>query len=216
MVSNFKQNLKIVKEFFDENKAKLTQEEQKTIQFIFKKFEIQSESSSVEDKNKSEEMKNQGNNLFKEGKLEEALEFYNKALSFDSKNYLVYSNRALVYMKLDQIDKAVEDCLLGIEIEPKFVKFYIRLAMIYSDSDRSKANEYIEKGLSYEPNNSILLEMKNNQKEEAEESSFDPSTMDSLLKNKGLQDMVQSFVKDKSPEELNAMMNSVLGKLGKK
>ncbi|ELA41084.1 uncharacterized protein VICG_01877 [Vittaforma corneae ATCC 50505] len=208
--------LKNVKQFFEENKEAISKEDMQTVSFILKKLELKSRIAAPEEKAQSEEMKNRGNDLFREGRLDESLEMYNKALEHDITNYLVYSNRALVFMKLDQIDRAIEDCLLGIEIEPKFVKFYIRLAIIYTETDRAKASGYIEKGLAFEPENSALLEMKSNLVKNSPLGSFDTSTMDSLLKNKSLQDMVQNFVKDKSADELNSMMSSVLGKLGKK
>jgi tetratricopeptide (TPR) repeat protein len=128
---------------------------------------------------------------------------------------VVYSNRALIYQKLEQQSKAIEDCIKGIQIEPTFVKFYIRLATIYSESDKKAALDYIEKGLAFEPENQILLNMKEELDVKSPFDSFDPSTMDSLLKNKNLQDMVQNFVKDKTPEELNDMVSKVFGNLGK-
>lgn len=208
--------LRSVKQFFEKNKEMISKEDLQAILFVLKKLEIKTQVSTPEEKTRSEEMKNRGNDLFREGKLEESLEMYNQALELDPTNHLAYSNRALVFMKLDQVGRAIEDCLIGIEVEPRFVKFYIRLAAIYIETDKAKAGQYIEKGLSYEPENSALLEMKSSLTKSSPLESFDSSTMDSLLKNRNLQDMVQKFVKDKSPEELNSMMSSVLGKLGKK
>lgn len=208
---DFSRELENTRQFFEKNKEKLAEGDLENVLFILNRIQLKSIAPTEEDKKNSDEAKNTGNDLFKEGKFEEALDLYNKAIELNPLNYLVYSNRALVYVKLGNTQKAIEDCLLGIEIEPSFIKFYIRLAFIYRETDKALADQYIEKGLKVEPDNAVLLELKGVHNEN---DAFDMSTVDSLLKNKGLQNLVQNFVKDKSPEELNTMMNDVLGKLG--
>lgn len=209
-VTNFADEFKSVKEFFEKYSDKLSREDVRNVMFTLAKIEIKCRHISEEDKKKSEEAKDAGNNYYKSQKLAESLDMYTKALELDPTNYLVYSNRSLVNTKLGRTQEAIQDCLLGIEVEPSFVKFYVRLAVMYAEIDKSAAQEYIEKGLKYEPDNKILLDMK----EPASEDTYS-SAMDSVLKNKALQDMVQNFVKDKSPDELKSMMSDVLGKLGK-
>jgi tetratricopeptide (TPR) repeat protein len=216
-----------IKKFFEKFDEKLTKEEKENLKLIFNK--IEGDLNNL--KEKSIELKNKGNDFYSKGLLDEALEMYTLSIEADPTNYLVYSNRSLIYYKLKQNEKSIQDCLDGIEIEPSFVKFYIRLATIYSEmasiADDESSEKYveltksnIEKGLSYEQGNTILLGMKKELNESVEMSnpldSFDPATMDSLLKNKNLQDMVQGFVKDKSPEELNDMISKVLGNFNKK
>lgn len=205
--------LELVRKFFEKHTSLLSTSEKESINSILNKIECSS--VSQEQKDLSIELKNKGNEFYKEGALQDALEMYTKSIETDPSNYVVYSNRALIYQKLEQHSKAIEDCIKGIQIEPTFVKFYIRLATIYSESDKKAALDYIEKGLAFEPENQILLNMKEELDVKSPFDSFDPSTMDSLLKNKNLQDMVQNFVKDKTPEELNDMVSKVFGNLGK-
>lgn len=215
MENTINQSLNTVRKFFEDHSAILTKTEKDTIEAILKRIELPSITN--EQKDLSITLKNKGNDFYKEGALQEALEMYTKSLEADPTNYVVYSNRALIYLKLEQVNKAIDDCIKGIELEPSFTKFYIRLATIYGETNKKLALEYIEKGLAFEPENSVLLNMKEELSEEASPlDSFDPSTLDSILQNKSLQDMVQSFVKDKTPEELNDMMSKVLGSLGKK
>lgn len=208
-------DIETVRRFIGQNEELISKKDKNILSLILKKIEIQKAEVTEADKEESEKLKFKGNDLFKEGKLEESLEMYNKALEKNPKNHFLYSNRSLVFQKLGIDEKAIEDCLIGIEIDPSFIKFYIRLGTLLEDE--GERMKYIEEGLKHDPDNKMLLEMKEHVPDtETTESPFDPSTFDSLLKNKGLQDMVSNFVKDKSPEELNRMMNDVLGKFGGK
>lgn len=208
--------IKNVKDFFESKKDLLNEQELKTVFEIINKIET----SSVEvDVNKSEEYKLKGNEAFGKGQLEEALDFYNKSIEADSKNHLVYSNRALVHHKLKNNEKAISDCLAGIEIEPSFVKFYVRLAMIYSESDKEKAIEYCNKGLEYDGENKALKDLLKNLTEEIDPmdmmKGFDPSKIAEMMKDERIKGMVDNLIKDKSPEELSKMMSDMIGRFKK-
>lgn len=207
-----------VKQFFELRKDMLNENEHKTILSILSKL-----STLKPDSERSEEYKLLGNSAFAKGDLVASLEHYNMAIEADQTNYLVYSNRALIQHKLKNNEEAIKDCLKGIEIQPTFVKFYIRLAMIYSEKDKSKAIEYCEKGLSYEPDNTILKDLKTTlsiNKPEADDmdsmmSGFDPSKIGEMMKDEKMMSMVNNLIKDKSPDELSKMMNDMLSKLKK-
>lgn len=158
----------------------------------------------------SDAAKARGNEAFMEGHLEEALAHYTEALSIDPLNYLVYSNRAIVYSRLNRREEGIRDCLAGLKIDPTFVKFYIRLGMFYADTDRAKANEYIREGLRYEPDNKHLRELAESTGAEPPSAAEPESKLASLLKNSQVQDAVKNFVKDKSPAELAEMMQNAL------
>ncbi len=42
----------------------------------------------------------------------------------------IYSNRAACYTKLMSFDLALKDCEKAIELDPKFIKAYLRKAMV--------------------------------------------------------------------------------------
>ncbi|KAM0679580.1 hypothetical protein GINT2_000420 [Glugoides intestinalis] len=208
----YSERVKIVKEFFNANKEKLSTEEWTSVIRVLNKIIESNSDVTVEQKKEAEEHKVKGNELFKEANFEEALKLYNKSLELDPTNYLVYSNRSLVLQKLGKDEEAIKDCVKGIGIEPTFVKFYLRLATLYEGKDDKKALEYVSKGLEYERDNKAFLEMKDRLEEK---KTFDPSSLGSLLENPNITEMVKSFVKDKTPEELNEMISSVFGKLKK-
>jgi Tfp pilus assembly protein PilF len=47
---------------------------------------------------------------------------YTKAIQLDPENYLYYSNRAAVYMKLKKFENAANDSKKCIELKPNFAK----------------------------------------------------------------------------------------------
>ncbi|KAK9235490.1 hypothetical protein V1525DRAFT_409872 [Lipomyces kononenkoae] len=73
-----------------------------------------------------EKKKNLGNDAFKRGDLQTALELYSEALSIDKcnkgTNSKLYSNRATVNMRLNRFEDAIADCNSALELDPDFVK----------------------------------------------------------------------------------------------
>lgn len=55
----------------------------------------------------AEEIDNEGNRLMKEGKYNEALLQYNRAVTFDPKNPIFYCNRAAAYIRLGDSETGV-------------------------------------------------------------------------------------------------------------
>lgn len=229
MQSEKKHELNAVKEIFEQYSNILSKEEIRSVNIALNKINIEQfkKRENIDDlRTTSDQIKENANNLLKTGaEIKDVIELYNSALDVDPTNYVVYSNRALMYSRINELDKAVDDCLVGLFVNPKFIKFHIRLAMIYMDSDQEKAIKYVKQGLEIEPDNQFLLEMKSklNIPEQKTELPFGADgqnpfggAFDELLQNKGIQDMVSNFVKDKSPDDLNKMLNSVLGSFGGK
>ncbi len=70
---------------------------------------------------KAEEYKTKGNQFFKENKLEEALEWYTKAIE-TKPTATYYSNRAFVNIKLENYGDALEDSNQAIALDANFAK----------------------------------------------------------------------------------------------
>ena len=85
---------------------------------------------AYQDPAKAEEARNQGNELFKNGKFAEAVSFYTEAIKRAETDPRGYSNRAACYAKLMAISEALKDNEKAIELDPTFVKAYIRKAAI--------------------------------------------------------------------------------------
>jgi len=80
---------------------------------------------------KCEEARQEGNELFKQGKYPEAIAKYEEAMKRDPKAHLPYSNRAACYQKLMEWQLALKDAEKCVEMEPSFVKGWSRKASIH-------------------------------------------------------------------------------------
>jgi len=126
----------------------------KKIQKALKKIEQE----QYVDPEKCLEHKAKGNAFFKEGKWPEAVKEYTEAIKRDPKNHTVYSNRATCYAKLLAFDNSLKDCEKCLEIEPKFVKAWIRKGRIeHLKKQYHKAIGSYEKAMAIEPTNQELL-----------------------------------------------------------
>ncbi|KAJ1911384.1 Hsp90 cochaperone [Mycoemilia scoparia] len=79
---------------------------------------------------KAEEARERGNALFKEGKFDVAVKEYTEAIKRNPKDPRNYSNRAACFTKLIAIPDAIKDCEKCLELDPTFIKAYLRRANI--------------------------------------------------------------------------------------
>lgn len=73
-----------------------------------------------------EEFKQRGNDFFKLAKYSEAIEWYNKALIVYPDSAIVYANRSVANLKLENYGFAEADATRAIEADPNYVKAYYR------------------------------------------------------------------------------------------
>lgn len=115
-------------------------------------------SASPEKKKEAEAFKVKGNEFFKQGQFEKALEEYKAGLKCDPECIAIYSNRSAVWIKLKEIDFALNDCKKCFELDPNFIKAYVRMGtchMILEDYDRALIT--YKEGLEIDPENKDLL-----------------------------------------------------------
>lgn len=89
----------------------------------------------------AEKLKDKGNVSFKDGNWEEAVRLYSKAINLisdsESRNLSIYlKNRAAAYLKLDDFESALADCVRCLEIVPNDPKALFR---------RCQALEYLKR-----------------------------------------------------------------------
>jgi len=107
----------------------------------------------------AEEEKQKGNQLFKAGDFGNAVKSYTEAIKRNPTDPKIYSNRAACFTKLMSFDLAIKDCDRCIELEPNFIKAYLRKAKAHQAmSQTSKAMAAYEKALEIDSNCSEAIE----------------------------------------------------------
>ncbi|ANQ10994.1 Uncharacterized protein PCOAH_00052570 [Plasmodium coatneyi] len=111
-----------------------------------------------------EEIKDQGNELFKKGDYKQAIFYYNKALKKckeKSTKSILYSNRAACYSHLANWNQVVEDCNKSINYNENFVKSYIRRSNAYEQLEKyNDASNDLNKAISLDSSLLANYEMK--------------------------------------------------------
>lgn len=90
-----------------------------------------------------------GNRAYDEGRQQDALNEYSKAIEIFPENARAYTNRGIVYEKLKKYAEAIEDYARAIQLNPECKKAYLSRARVYSvigeevlaEADRKKAEE---------------------------------------------------------------------------
>ncbi|ENN78715.1 dnaJ homolog subfamily C member 7 [Dendroctonus ponderosae] len=72
--------------------------------------------------------KENGNQLFKIKQYQSALQLYSEAINLCPETAAYYGNRAACYMMLNRHRDALEDARRSVQIDPTFVKGYVRIA----------------------------------------------------------------------------------------
>uniref|UniRef100_A0A8W7PA39 Tetratricopeptide repeat protein 1 n=1 Tax=Anopheles coluzzii TaxID=1518534 RepID=A0A8W7PA39_ANOCL len=118
-----------------------------------------SEEELEANKTKADELKQQGNELFKQGEHCRSLDLYTQALRLcplDRKEAraILYANRAAAKAKLDRKQSALEDCTKALEYNPHYLKALLRRANLYEETDKlDESLEDYRKVLELEPGN---------------------------------------------------------------
>ena len=98
------------------------------------------------------ELKEQGNNLVREGKHAEALILYDQSILLFDKDPAVYTNRALCRMKTGSFQAAADDCRASLALDATFVRAHERLgAAQAAQSNFAAAVESYSAGLALDP-----------------------------------------------------------------
>ncbi|KAK6960829.1 RNA polymerase II-associated protein 3 [Biomphalaria glabrata] len=98
--------------------------------------------------------KEKGNEFYKSGQLDRAIEAYSKGLKFQPNDPLLLSNRAQAYLKLQKYTECDADCSLSLKYDPFYVKSYLRRSSARSALGRhAEALDDLKQALDIEPTN---------------------------------------------------------------
>jgi DnaJ family protein C protein 7 len=135
--------------------------------------------------NKSwETLKEKGNNLFKQQKYEEAINYYERAIKLNNTIEVLYSNKGTCEKCLKKYKEAIRDYKKALEINPKNTKNLNRLASVYIIvGNLGEAKMTQERALNFEPSNSVykeqmttiekIIEEEEKMREKIKEQKFD-------------------------------------------
>ncbi|CRG94338.1 conserved Plasmodium protein, unknown function [Plasmodium gallinaceum] len=94
---------------------------------------------------KSEEEKEQGNILFKNGDYELAIFHYTRSINYAPHSSILYTNRSLAYFKIGNFDKSLEDALKAQKLDEDNLKSYYRICEVYKAlNDEENYKKYLE------------------------------------------------------------------------
>ncbi|KAI4320713.1 hypothetical protein MLD38_034164 [Melastoma candidum] len=79
----------------------------------------------------AEEMKRLGNEHYKKGNFQEALELYDKAIRISPGNAAYRSNRGAALTGLGRLGEAVADCEVSVRLDPRYWRAHQRLGSLY-------------------------------------------------------------------------------------
>jgi serine/threonine-protein phosphatase 5 len=77
------------------------------------------------------QLKQQGNKAFSQGNKQLAIKYYSDAIEANNQEPSFYSNRAQVYIVLEEYAKAIEDSNSALAIDSAFSRAYFRKATAY-------------------------------------------------------------------------------------
>ncbi|XP_068107170.1 LON peptidase N-terminal domain and RING finger protein 3 [Hyperolius riggenbachi] len=80
----------------------------------------------------------EGNALFKDNRLEEALEKYNEAIRLVPLDHLLYSNRSMIYLSLKSYEPALEDADTACRLQPYWLKGHLRKAQALANLGKTE------------------------------------------------------------------------------
>jgi len=86
----------------------------------------------------------------RQGKADEAIEEYKKAISLDSESATMHTRLAVEYIKkTDSLDKAVEELKESVKLDPEAADSHLFLALIYASKGQDElSNQEYEKALT--------------------------------------------------------------------
>jgi len=125
-----------------------------------------------EQRKRAEEFKVKGNELFKQKKFDESIEYYSKAIELVD-DAIYYCNRALSQTHLENYGAALDDSAKAISLDPNYTKAYYRRGIAHIGlSKLEEALQDFNDALKLSPNDKLIKEKVNQCKKELKHQKF--------------------------------------------
>eukprot|EP00958_Prasinococcus_capsulatus_P018989 scaffold2280_cov430-Prasinococcus_capsulatus_cf.AAC.12 len=109
-------------------------------------------------KQKAERKKLEGNALFRKEDYGQAAVCYTDAITLDPALHVCYANRSACFLKLGQHEKALEDAMTCVELDPGYVKGWFRKGLaLHALARYGEAISAFGKAIELEPTNKQAL-----------------------------------------------------------
>ncbi|CAG9785852.1 unnamed protein product [Diatraea saccharalis] len=150
---------KLAKTYFEKSMSEHRTPEIKTLLSEVERKIAEEEKKAYVDPVKAEQEKELGNEYFKKGDYSAAVKHYTEAIKRNPDDPKLYSNRAACYTKLAAFDLGLKDCDQCCQLDPKFIKGWIRKGKILQGMQQhAKAQNAYQKALELDPSNAEALE----------------------------------------------------------
>ena len=119
-------------------------------------YETDEEWEELRMKQQANMLKEQGNQYFKEGKLDEAIDLYTRSIQCDPNNGILPANRAMALLKQEKYGAAELDCSAAIMLDPTYYKAYHRRGTARMALKKySEAKSDFQRVLSFDSKNKL-------------------------------------------------------------
>ncbi|KAJ2341162.1 hypothetical protein GGF43_006235, partial [Coemansia sp. RSA 2618] len=98
-----------------------------------------------------------GDAAYRQGQFAQAVDCYTQAIKADSTNPVLFTNRAMALLKLDEFAEAADSCSQALDLDSTNVKALWRRGTAYYNLGQfSKAQHDFAAGVALEPTNTVL------------------------------------------------------------
>ncbi|RLU23036.1 hypothetical protein DMN91_005314 [Ooceraea biroi] len=198
------ENWKQAKVYYEKSMSEHRTPEIKTLVSDIDKIIKEVERKAYIDPEKAEQEKELGNQKYKDGDYPAAIKHYSEAVQRNPDDPKYYSNRAACYTKLAAFDLGLKDCEKVVELDPKFIKGWIRKGKILQAmQQQGKALTAYQKALELDPQNSEALEgyrscavsVSSNPEEVRKRAMADPEVQN-ILRDPGMRHILDQMQSD--------------------